>query len=309
MTRKSAVLVLFSRKNHKQAAYERIFGILRENAKQQGRDLDFVCSTLDELWIEVRNNVLTVTDPVSGKELKEFDYVDFNWWGRAKQQALAVATYLKQHNVPFLTAELAELPVDNKIGEMAKMAGRGIALPDTFMSGGEQIAQAFRSNPPIPFPVIMKDAGACGGKNNYLVKDHAAMLDVLADKPDIDFLVQEFIPNDCDYRCLVLGGEIKLVLRRSRGGDASTHVNNTSSGGTGTVVDIDIISQEAKDMVLEAARSMNRTQFSGVDLMMNSDTGAPYILEVNQTPEIEEGAEPQKKMTALFDYIESELKK
>lgn len=306
---KKSVLVLFSRKNHKKAAYERIFGILRDTAKQQGRDIELACGTLDEMWIEVRNNILTVTDPVSGKELKEFDYVGFNWWGRAKQQALAVATYLSAHSVPFLTQELATLPVDDKIGEMAKMANGKIALPDTFISSGSQIARAFRANPPIAFPVIMKDAGACGGRNNYLVKDHAQMLEILDQKPDIDFLVQEFIPNNCDYRCLVLGDEIKLVLRRSRGDEASTHVNNTSSGGTGVVVPIESITSEARDMVREAARSLNRSQFSGVDLIINTDTNEPYILEVNQTPEIEEGAEPQSKMTALFDYIESELRK
>lgn len=307
MKENKSLLVLFSRKNRQKPAYERIFSILRDTAKQQGRSLDFKLGTLDELWIEIRNNVLVVTDPVSSKELKEFDFVDFNWWGRAKQQALAVATYLKSHNVPFLTAELADLPVGDKIGEMAKMANRGIALPDTFMSSNHQIARAFRSNPPISFPVIMKDAGAYGGNNNYLVNDYTAMLKILDNKPDIDFLVQEFIPNDCDYRCLVLGGEIKLVLRRSRGDNADTHVNNTSSGGSGVVVDIESISQRAKDMVLEAAQSMNRIQFSGVDLIINTDTGEPYILEVNQTPEIEEGAEPQKKMEAFFDYVEGVL--
>lgn len=307
MNENKSLLVLFSRKNRQKEAYERIFRILRETAAKQGRKLDLKLGTLDEMWIEVRDNVLTVTDPTSGKELKEFDFIDFNWWGRAKQQALAVATYLKMHNVPFLTAELGELPVSDKIGEMAKMANGNVALPDTFISSGSQIAQAFQSNPPIPFPVIMKDAGAYGGKNNYLVHDHAAMLEIIERNSDIDFLVQEFIPNDCDYRCLVLGGEIKLVLRRARGENSGTHVNNTSSGGEGTVVDVDTISQKAKDMVLDAARSMNRLQFSGVDLIINKNTGEPYVLEVNQTPEIEEGAEPEEKMTAFFDYIEASL--
>lgn len=299
-----SILVLFSRKNHKKTAYERIFSILKNTAMQQGYRFNLECSTLDELWIEVNENKLSITDSVSGKNLKDFDFVHFNWWGRAKRYALACATYLKRQNVPFLTENIANFEAESKIGEMALMADCGIPLPKTFISSNSQLANVFRTEPPIEFPLIMKSADACGGRDNYLLQDYNEMVEVLGVNQQIDFLVQEYIPNDCDYRCLVVGGEIKLVIRRYRSDDATTHVNNTSSGGTGEVVPVESIDQSFQKIVLDAAIALGREQFSGVDLIINKNTGEPYILEVNQNPEIEEGAEPDKKMAALFGYID-----
>ena len=306
MNNNKLVLVLFSRKNHKEASYKRIFSILQRAAILQNKPLDFRISTLDSLWIEIINNKLIVTDAVSGKDLSEYDFVDFNWWGRAKQYALAAAIYLKRCGIPFLTENLTSLEASSKIGEMALMSDKGIPLPRTFISGGAQILEAFKDKPRIDYPVIVKGAEAFGGRDNYLVKDYEELVRVIDDNQGVDFLVQEFIPNDCDYRCLVLGDEVKLILKRSRN-DSKTHVNNTSSGGKGEVVPINSLNENALKCVLDAARVQGCQQFCGVDLMFNNETGEPYILEVNQTPEIEEGAEPEKKITALLDYIEKAL--
>ncbi len=302
------VLVLFSRKYRKQVAYRRIFDILRVTAERQGRDFDFVCAALDELWIEVRDNRLIVTEPNSGKQLKDFDFVHFNWWGRARQHALAVATYLKRHSVPFLTDEIAGMMADTKVGEVAVMADSDVSLPNTFISGNEQILEAFRDSPPINFPLIVKDADAYGGHRNYLVDTYGKLVQIINNNAGIDFIVQQYIPNSCDYRCLIFGGEIKVILRRTRGAESEGHVNNTSAGGRGDVVPIESINSSTREMVVRAAATLGREQFSGADLIVDELTGAPYILEVNQTPEIEEGAEPVKKMTALFDYIEREVR-
>lgn len=301
------VLVLFSRKNRQEATHERIFTALQQTAAKQGRSLLFARSTLDELTIQVRDNVLIVTDTVSGKELNQFDYVDFNWWGKAKQQALAAATYLNRRATPFMNKSIANLEASSKIGEMALMADSDISLPDTFISSGKQILLAFQQNPPIQFPLIVKDANACGGKRNYLVDAYERLVEVIAENPDVDFLIQEFIPNDFDYRCLVINGEIKVVLQRARNANAETHLNNTSAGGVGKTEPLDSITPGAQAMVLSAARALGREQLCGVDLIIDKHTGEPYILEVNQPPEVELGAEPEKKTTALLDYIEDEI--
>lgn len=304
-----SVLVLFSRKGHKKEAYKRIYAILQDASRRQNRHLELSLSTLDELWIEVKDNHLVVTDANSGRELNQFDFVDFNWWGRAKQQALAAATYLERGDVPFVSRTIASTQPDSKIGEIALMADGDIRLPYTFCSSGAQILEVFKESPPTDFPLIIKDATACGGRRNYLAQHYEHLVEIVANNPGVDFLVQEFIPNDCDYRCLVFDGEIKLIIRRSRGVNAATHVNNTSSGGAGDLVPLDSVSLAARKMVIDAANSMGREQFSGVDLIINKYTGAPYILEVNEPPEIEEGAESESKMAALFDYIESSVRR
>jgi len=303
------ILVLFSRKDRQKATYERLFAIFERFAAQQGRDLAFTRNTLDELVIELHNNALIVTDPVTRRELNQFDYVDFNWWGRAKQHALAVATYLNRQGVPFLNRNIAHMEPSNKIGEMALMADADIAMPNTFISSFEQILKAFREKPPIQFPLIMKDAAGYGGKCNFLVNDYEQLAQIIEVNLEVDFVIQEFVPNDFDYRCLVINDEITVVIQRVRGAEATTHLNNTSAGGTGTAVPRTSLSPEARAMVLSAARALGREQLCGVDLIVDKHSGRPYILEVNQPPEIEAGAETEKKMTALLDYIESEVQR
>jgi glutathione synthase/RimK-type ligase-like ATP-grasp enzyme len=300
-TKNKTVLVLFSRAGHKKEAQLRIFSILKKFATNY--PLNLTMSSLDDLRIEIFNNCLKISDPRSNKDLKDFDFVDFNWWGKAKQHALAASTYLVRHDVPHLTYEISTVMADTKIGEMALMSDHNIPLPHTIITNAGQLKQIFQHVPPIDFPLIMKNSDACGGKDNFLVKDYSEMCNTLEKHPSIDFLVQEFIPNDCDYRCLVFDGEIKLLLKRSRNKNENTHVNNTSAGGIGEVVSLNSISDDSKDFILKAAKVLGRDQFSGVDLLINKYDGTPYILEVNQTPEIEEGAEPEQKMRALFDYI------
>lgn len=300
------ILVLFSRKHKQREDYTKIFSKLEESAVTRG--MDCYLGNLDELWIEVKDNRLKITEPNTGKDLRDFDFIHFNWWGNAKEQALAAAIYLKRHNVPFLTQNLAIPPVfTEKIGEIAMMSDNAVNLPDTFISSHDQIKIVFNNDPPITFPIIVKAENGYGGKNNYLVSNFDELVKILDDNEKIDFVIQEFIPNDCDYRCLIFDKEIKLILRRSRKSN-DTHLNNTSAGAEGKIVALDEIDDKSKKMVVQAAELTNRDQFSGVDLLINSKTGRPYILEVNSTPEIEEGAQPDKKIDALLTYIEGELK-
>ena len=177
-------------------------------------------------------------------------------------------------------------------------------MPDTFISSCRQIKKVFRKNPPFLYPLIVKAADGYGGKNNFLVDSYQDLLKILDSHKKTQFLIQEYIPNDHDYRCLVFGGEIKFVLKRSRDTTSDSHLNNTSAGGKGEMVTLDTLSISAQEAVLAAAKALNRDSFAGVDLMIHKETGQPYILEVNQTPQIEIGAEIEHKMDALLNYME-----
>jgi glutathione synthase/RimK-type ligase-like ATP-grasp enzyme len=199
------------------------------------------------------------------------------------------------------------LPI-TKVGELAVLADNSVPLPRTFMSSNREVKKLFKKNAPIDFPIIVKAADGYGGKNNHLVKSYAQLKDILGENKGVHFVIQEFIPNDRDYRCLVFGGEIKLLLKRSRDAVSESHLNNTSAGAIGEIVPIETISEEARRAVVAAAEALNRSEFAGVDLMIHSETGAPYIIEVNQTPQIEIGAEVDQKMDVLLNYMEERMR-
>lgn len=299
---KKDVLVLFSYRSHKLGYIEMLFARLSEAA--QSRPLNLFRGSLNDLHITIADNKLDIIESLTGRNLASFDGVYFELWYKAQQQALAAARYLDRQTVPYFSHELSTLVPLTKVGELAVLADNDIPLPATFISSRREIKKVFKKTPPFAAPFIVKAADAYGGKNNYLVHSYAELAKVLDENKTLQFVVQEFIPNDCDYRCLVFGGKIALVLKRSRDQQSGTHLNNTSSGAVGEVVSVDTLSEKAQQAVLKATEVLNRSQFAGVDLMLNSETGEPYILEVNQTPQIEIGAEVDKKMAALLDYME-----
>ncbi|RYF28882.1 MAG: hypothetical protein EOO17_03525, partial [Chloroflexi bacterium] len=138
-----------------------------------------------------------------------------------------------------------------------------------------------------------------------LVHTYQELKEILNSHKGVQFVVQGFIPNDRDYRCLVFGGKVKLVLQRSRDTESKSHLNNTSQGAAGEIISLENLPAQAIADVESAALALNRSSFAGVDLLINSETGQHYILEVNQTPQVEIGAAVDQKMSALLDHMES----
>lgn len=299
---KRDILVMFSYRNHKRGYIEMLFD--RLSARSQQYPLRLYRGSLSDIHIYIKNNHLSIIDTLTNRDIASFDGVYFELWYKAQQQALAVAQYAKTHKVPFFSEELLKIMPMTKVGEVACLADKKIPLPDTFISSCRQIKKVFRKNPLFLYPLIVKAADGYGGKNNFLVDSYQDLLKILDSHKKTQFLIQEYIPNDHDYRCLVFGGEIKFVLKRSRDATSDSHLNNTSAGGKGEMVTLDTLSIPAQEAVLAAAKALNRDSFAGVDLMTHKETGQPYILEVNQTPQIEIGAEIEHKMDALLNYME-----
>lgn len=306
MTSKKNILILFSYRSHKHGYIEMLFDRLSNSAKCDEK-LQLFRGSLADLHIGISDNKLSVVESMTGRDISSFDLVYFELWYKAQQQALAATRYLDTKSVPYFSNELSGILPITKIGELAVLADKSIPLPNTFISSAREIKKVFKSDPPINFPLIIKAADGYGGKNNHLVKNYNELKDILDNNKDIKFVLQQFISNDCDYRCIVFGGKIALVLKRTRDKNSGSHLNNTSAGAEGEVISVDILPLDAQEAVLKAAKVLNRFEFAGVDLMLEKDTNKPYILEVNQTPQIEIGAEVDKKITALLDYMTERL--
>jgi glutathione synthase/RimK-type ligase-like ATP-grasp enzyme len=295
------VLVFFSFKNHKTGYYNTLYNPLKEKEAEYGLNLSK--GSLKDLYIEIIDNQLHVTESLTGKGLDAFDFVRFELWLKSPQQALAAATYLDRKGIPFTGHEALNTLCTTKIGELVRMSDSGVPLPDTFMSSEAGILERFKKNPPLTYPFIAKAADTFGGKLNYLVKDYAQLKSILQENRGQFFVLQEFIPNEFDYRVMIMNGEIQFVLKRSRSKSADTHLNNTSAGGEGEFVPIDTLTDAMQRDALKAAELTLRSDLAGVDVIVNSETGEHYILEVNEAPAIQTGAEPERKIAILMQHI------
>lgn len=153
------------------------------------------------------------------------------------------------------------------------------------------------------FPSIMKATVGSHGNDNYVVKSFDEVAIIIAKDPKKRFVLQRFVPNDGDYRVLIIGDEVMVIGRSAVEG---SHLNNTSQGGVATLVDV----SELPDGVIEKSREIMEAygmSFAGVDVLIDKETGEYSFLEVNAQPQLMTGAFVEKKKEALGVYLSSLL--
>jgi len=146
----------------------------------------------------------------------------------------------------------------------ALLQKRGIPSPETLFTASLDQAHAFIER---LGKAVFKPLYGFDGNGICLIESAA----VLAESP---YYLQEYVPNDRDYRVFVIDGEaVGAIMRIS---DSLTH--NIHQGGIGTPV---VIDEEMSEIAGAAARAVG-IDYCGVDLL---HTGEGYtVLEVNGTP-------------------------
>jgi glutathione synthase/RimK-type ligase-like ATP-grasp enzyme len=259
--------------------------------------------------VEIRKNHLVVRNARTKKRYDDIDGIHIANWRKAPETAMALARYIEKRGGKVMNGEIISFPAMTKLGEMVRMADKNIPLPDSFFVRDKYLVEmAKRQKLPhgFHFPLIVKSVAGSMGTNNWLVHDFNEFAEIVSLPREQMVVVQNFVPNDCDYRVLIFGGKVRAVIRRSRQSD-DTHVNNTSAGGRGDMVLLDEFPEEWKDISLRAAEATNRLDIAGVDIIPDSVTGKPYVLEVNKTPQIETGSNTDKKTDIFIDYIIGKL--
>jgi glutathione synthase/RimK-type ligase-like ATP-grasp enzyme len=170
--------------------------------------------------------------------------------------------------------------------------------------------KALKNNDKLPFsyPFIIKTIDGSMGEDNYLVTNDSELKGVVSKHKDVLFIAQEFIPDEFDYRVIVVDGDPKLVIKRART-NPDTHLNNTSQGAEGTIIPIEQMHKEVLDMAVAAAVAVRRPYFCGVDIIQNTETKEHYVLEVNKTPQMETGSNTEHKVEILTDFFSKKLER
>lgn len=131
----------------------------------------------------------------------------------------------------------------------------------------------------LTLPLIAKPDEGSRGSGIVQIKS-------LEDMSQLDgmskYVFQEFIPNDCDWRIIVVGGAPIGVLRRQapEGG----FLNNVSKGATATE-ETDEKTRNQLNKIATKVASLFHLSFCGVDIIRNKETGDYSVLEVNTAPQ------------------------
>lgn len=145
------------------------------------------------------------------------------------------------------------------------------------------------------YPVIVKlSQGGRHGMGTFLIKNTENLKELRelyetrkqqaeAEKREMrpwrDLLLQEFIPNDGDFRVYVVG--YKLVAGFKRQMKEDKLVLNKSVGKS---IGLKEVPDEVAAVAEAAARAVE-VEVAGIDLVQDSRNGKVYIVEVNEAPE------------------------
>jgi glutathione synthase/RimK-type ligase-like ATP-grasp enzyme len=215
---------------------------------------------------------------------------------------MAVAQYLTHHKVPFTDANDVLGTAFDKISQMVKFALNNITVPDTLAVWPRTTVVDVQQFTQLPF--IMKSNDGIKGLNNYLVQSWDEFETLLQAHGSNGYLVQPFIPNDGDYRFLYIGNELLAFFRQAQG---KTHLNNSSQGGTGSLVEIPTCDPAVVRIAQQAMQCYAR-EISGVDVLVDKTTNKPYILEVNYTPAIPSGLFQEEKIKCYAQFVQTKIK-
>lgn len=152
----------------------------------------------------------------------------------------------------------------------------------------------------LGYPYVLKTTVGSHGDSNYLITDRADAEAIIHHEPGIDFLAQQYCPNDYDYRLLLAGNEHLLFERY---GPVGSYLNNTSKGGRANV-SVRQLPAEVIDQARAVARRLGLS-IAGVDIIPDRDTGQLYFLEVNLQPQLRTGVLLHEKEELLKRFFAS----
>jgi len=269
---------------------------------------DYYGADYEDLIFDYDGQKLQVIDTKSGADVADFDVIFLIGWFKSKSLddiARAVAHYADFHHIPFANSEAFHGRSFTKLSQCVIAALNGVSVtPFLFSLDGEVLLEAARTTK-IEFPYIAKAVAASRGQDNHLIQSHEQLEAVIHTpvdpaEPPKHFIIQQFIPNDGDYRILVMGGKVRLVIHRQS--QSESHLNNTSQGGKATMVDLASLPEKVlSDSVRLSA--LLRREVTGVDMVAHRESGEYYFLEANNMPQLATGSYVPEKMTALSEYL------
>lgn len=267
-------------------------------------DVEIVMGELSSLTFETDGITDKVYDRARGFSLDEFDFVVFRIVRKLYGRASACASFLQARNIPYIDAGVQPGSWSKYSAQLVLQSAGIEGIPSIYASNVELIHMIERNQVPFEYPLIIKDVQGKKGRLNFIASTPERAREILIENPETEFIVQKCIPNDGDYRVLVIGGLVKMVIYRQA--SSGSHLNNTSQGAAAEVVDPGQFSDEVLRDVIKAAH-LQQLEAAGVDLMFDNQTGKHYIIEVNSSPQLATGAFPKQKMAAYAEYLVSRV--
>jgi hypothetical protein len=245
--------------------------------------IDVTKGSYMDLTLIIRNMSLSIL--LKDHDIKEYSFAWISSGWSNRDLAYALHLYLTSTGTPHGYVEKNT----SKITDCVNFALNKMPMPDTiFMSRSAVPKNLTVIRDVCGFPLIIKDVRGSQGKHSALVSNEKELLDKMRTLPkNKKFMFQRFIPNDYDWGIMVANGVV-VSGERSYPQDGEFR-NNHCNGAKECFVNIDDIPQNIKDIAIAASASLDLV-WSRADIIIDKNTGKPYLLEVNRYPGITAGS-------------------
>jgi glutathione synthase/RimK-type ligase-like ATP-grasp enzyme len=270
--------------------------ILALKAGKQPYDVDFInyfnkygekngnvytMGYLDDLVFEFNNEIKISID---GTNVLDFDIVYFRTWEKRPDAATTLAKHLSKHSKKFFDTAVGMSNYGSKLLQHYVLTANGLNLPKSFVIHNNILKQHLENYVTKlgGYPVVLKASRGNEGKGVYLLNSFEDFLNIEGELKDLYYFIQEFIPNDFDYRFVVFGEEVKVIKKRVRNSESKEFRNNVSLGAEVEYIDPATL-PELCDIAVKAAKAKN-LQVAGIDIVINKINSNIYVFEANPSP-------------------------
>ncbi len=279
-----------------------------KNLGSAANNVSFTVYTYEDLNFQIKNNRASITTNDSGQDVATFDLVYFKTTANYQDLAATIARYLTARHIPFFDQAVLHFQASSKLYQYFILSPNGITVPDSLFVAGPRLKQMYHDfSTALGLPFVLKDIHGKKGDYNFLVKDEKSFRQAIkkATKAEVRLIGQKFIPNDGDYRLLVFGKRVGLIIHRQS--KDTSHLNNTSKGGNAKLINIEDIATKVQRDSIQAALLLDR-EIAGIDMVQDKKTGSWYCFEVNDGPQLATGTFLTEKYTAMARFLQNKLK-
>lgn len=290
------MILIFKNKSISDQATEKTIQILQKKLLEQDMQSDAV--SFDDIELYIDNSGVTAI--IAGKNLMEYSTVFFRRVGEFRNLAHIVALLAKKNGITFFDNLYVVTNEPGKLKQTVVLALNGVPVPKTYFAGRYDMKNIENASKYLGFPIVAKISKSRKGKGIYLAKNKKELEDITKENVKEEILLQSFIPNDFDYRILVLGDEVACVEKRIRK-DKNEFRNNVSLGATEEFVSINSISKYILDLAVDAAKKAD-IQVAGVDVVVDP-SGKAFIFEVNRAPAFTHDDTISNELNKLVEFL------
>lgn len=283
----------------------------KQVGQQSVMHASYDCPGYDSLLFSIdglKTRVYSADQDIADYALTYFKSHKYN-----NEMAVAAAKYLHFKGRPFIDRELQESVSQSKLTEYMALACYDLPLPKTMCAKTQLFGKSYdKLVDQLGAPFVLKEIASDRGRNNYFIESEAEFKRVLKKSASEQiFVAQKYVENDGFLRLYVFGKEVCLAVSRSphkHKDPLKRHLNKPAGGANAKQLDVNDVPMEVREIAVAAANCLNR-QVAGVDILQDKVTGAWYILEVNNGPQLRSGRFVAEKTAALAKYLDKELKR